>query len=140
MTNETELAGPLHRAYCARTGLDLPLSLQRVFAWASWINQGWKLADLELVLAHKRKVCGQNQAKFLRACGFHWIVTDHDAFQEALSEARALARVCPHPHPDKKRVLEATGRSEQPTGQIKSAEQILKESALLRELLAKEGL
>jgi hypothetical protein len=45
----------LHEAYRSLTGLDLPLSLERVQLWLSWERAGHTGADLELVVRYLQR-------------------------------------------------------------------------------------
>lgn len=131
MTDETAITQPLHTAYTRLTGLDVPLTLPRIYAWRCWLDKGYTLGDLELVIAHLKRTISP-KAKLLRYLSFTNIVTYHESFAENLAEARALARV-PKVDPHREDVLRATHRPVRAeTAPARSAEQIMKECEMFK--------
>lgn len=131
-------ANALHAEYCRLSGLDLRMSMKHVYAWHEWQTNG-KFGPDDLVLvfgwiAHQKRTRGLTYGT-----GFDRLIRDLDRFAELLANAKAHAR---RPVPtNKDKILEATGRPpETQPKPAKSAEQIMRESKLFRELLAREGL
>lgn len=134
MTSETELATDLHAAYCSLTGMDLPLTMQRIFSWTAFKAKGWTKEDLALVIRHlQRKI--RLARKWPSALLFRNLIERLDYFDEELSEARAMARA-PKIDKGKADVLRATDRHhEPPTSQCKTCEQVMKEHQQMAALL-----
>lgn len=137
MTDETPLASELHAVYCGLTGLTVPLSIQRIFAWSAWSKE-FDVKDLRLVVGWLQGQIKQKR-KWPSCLLFSRLIADREEFGEHLSMARADARKA-KPDPGLRRVMIATGRraKEEPVRiTARSAEQILaaeKAFAAFREL------
>lgn len=128
----------LHSQYCQLAGLDLRMSMQHVYAWHAWQTNG-KFGPEDLVLVFGWIALQKRTRGLTYSTGFDRLIRDLDRFAELLANAKAEAR---RPKPTSKdKILEASGRppATQPKP-AKTAEQIMRESKLFRELLAREGL
>lgn len=120
----------LHAEYVRLTGLDVALSLPRMFAWEQFMVRGFTGGDLAQVV-RLRRIKARERGP---ALAFHWLVEDLDHFEEDLAEARARARKCVHA-PDKARVLQVTGRCCEPkTCEARTPAQIMAGNRALDEL------
>lgn len=133
MTDLTQPTEMVHKAYCAMTGLYVPLTMARMCTWHAWLCRGWTIDHLRLVvnfISHKlSEPARTNSLRFSR------LIEDMDRFEEDLAEAQARARV-PRIDAGRAQVLRATGRVvERPTSEPKSAEAILRANQALAELL-----
>lgn len=123
----------LHDEYCRLTHLNIPLSLQRMYAWEMWSLE-FKLPDLEIVVRHiERKV--KDRGRLYRCFKFEWFICNRENFAEDLAEARALMRVHrPNPHRDE--VLRITGRPEKQPDIVHTPAEILASQEALKKLVA----
>lgn len=108
MNDDTPLASSLHAVYVNQTGLSLPLSMQRIFAWSAWSKDGYTKDDLTLVISWLKNQIRQ-QRKWPSSMIFSRLIDDRETFAEHLSMARADARRT-KADPGLKRVLVQTGR------------------------------
>lgn len=124
----------LHDEYARLTGLVVPLTLPRIYAWEAWIASKHTAADLALVVGHLRTKI-HDRGRLMGALSFHRLIEMLDWFDEDLAEARALARRHRVP-PNREAVLRATGRkSEPPPTPARSVGEILAAEAALRRFL-----
>ena len=130
----------LHSCYCRVSGMEVPLTMQRMFTWEAWALPGHTIDDLRLVVeVLRRKIReGKNTLACLR---FTNLIGDCERFQETLSEARAMSRA-PKVDSGRADVLKATGRSATPeqsearsVGDVLKAEAAFKEFQKLKDLL-----
>lgn len=136
MTDITGKIGYLHKVYEDVSGLPVPLSLNRVFAWESFLAKGYTEADLRLVMGHLKRRTQSVPVWAKMNMMFTKFIGDLENFAELLSEARALARV-PRVDPEKAAVLRATHRPTKPEpNKAKTPDQIMRESEALKALLA----
>lgn len=136
MTDETPLASELHAVYCHLTGLTVPLSIQRIFAWSAWAKE-FDVKDLRMVVGWLQGQIRQKR-KWPSCLLFSRLIADREEFAEHLSMARAEARLSKEPM-DLKRVLVATGRQgkEEPVMvNVKTPAQILAASKAFEEFRA----
>lgn len=101
MTDETPLASELHAVYCGLTGLTVPLSIQRIFAWSAWAKE-FDVKDLRLVVGWLQGQIKQKR-KWPSSLLFSRLIADSEEFGEHLSMARAESRRSKQPM-DLKRV------------------------------------
>lgn len=123
----------LHSEYVRLTGLDIRLTMPRIFQWESWAANGFNQAHLEMVVKHlKRRIPdAQRQARAFR---FEWFIGRPETFGEDLAEAKALHRA-PSTNTDRESVLRVTGRPTATKDNVRSAADILAGENALRELL-----
>lgn len=136
MTDETPLASELHAVYCGLTGLTVPLSIQRIFAWSAWSKE-FNANDLKMVVGWLQSQI-KSKRKWPSCLLFSRLIADREEFGEYLSMARAESRRSREPM-DFKRVLVATGRQgrEQPVMvNVKTPAQILAASKAFEEFRA----
>ncbi len=123
----------LHACYGRMSGLEVPLTLGRMFQWEVFCKQGYNENDLRLVIeVLRRKIkVGPNTLACLK---FSNLIGDIEKFQESLSEARAMSRL---PKVDKSResVLKATGRTTTKDTPPRTAEEVLRDSAAFKEFV-----
>jgi hypothetical protein len=129
MTDLTDRITALHAAYVRGSGLNLPLTLPRMYAWEVWLTHGWGEAELALVI--KRLNFEVRQRMRTETClRFSRLVEDISGFEEALAMARHHNRM-PRTDHGKAQALQSTGRpAPAPAVATQSARQALK-SALL---------
>lgn len=109
MTDETPHLKALHTEYVRLTGLDVPCTMQHLFAWREWSDIGWTVADLKLVVRHLQRKY-KDRSRVLGCLKFRYLIGDREGFAEDLAEARALARR-PKRDAGKESVLRVTGRA-----------------------------
>lgn len=109
MTITTEQTQDIHRHYVAVTGLDVPFSMQRHYAWEKWLAHGLTESDLDLIVRYiKRRISKRRREK--ESLLFRNLIERPDNALEDLSIARAESR---EPvKTERTRVLESTGRKE----------------------------
>ncbi len=123
----------IHATYCALTGLQVPLSMQRIYAWEMWCTE-FKPPDLEIVVRHlKQKV--RERPKLLRCFKFEWFIGNRENFAEDLAEARALMRA-PKVNGERASVLRATGRVETMPDVVHTPAEFLASKEGLKKLIA----
>lgn len=110
MNDELISVKPYHDLYCSLSGRDELLSIEKVFCWRKFQEQGWTLADLRLALNHVKAQIRSGK-KWDTALRFSKVVIDTEGFSETLAEAKALARV-PKVAPSLRTALICTGRAE----------------------------
>lgn len=140
----------LHTAYCALSGLVVPLTIQRIFTWEAWsVRDGARTkADLELVVRYVKKAKAKFAGTMLR---FDRLIGNTEFFDELKAEAEQANRVRtalndparrPRMDPARAETLRSAGRSgEVPPPDEKSLGQIMSKAEALkgwREM--KEGL
>lgn len=92
MIDRTSLFQTLHRAYVAGSGLDLPLTMPKIWAWDAWASKGFTECDLRLVISFIQRRIKENRRRS-ESLRFKNLIEDTERFYEDLAEARALARV-----------------------------------------------
>ena len=122
----------LHEAYCACTGLQLPLNTawHREYQWSLWLKNGWTEHDLRLVVQHLRRSYKEH---WLKMAKFSRLICDHASFEEWLAEARATQRNAPRPASNKIIVLREAGR--EPAATDKESLTVHRADAVAQEIL-----
>jgi len=110
MTNDCHIR-QLHAEYVRLTGMDIALTMRRIYAWEQWSAHGWTGHDLALVVRFREKRWERDHV--LPSYKFRWLIEATDDFEEALAEARAWRRQKHHSN-GKSAVLRATGRESEP--------------------------
>ena len=99
----------LHAAYLASTGFDLPLTMQRYYAWEHWVAAGLTPADVRDLVRHHQGLA--RQGKPGRSLLFRSLVERVDFAEEDLALIRARGRGQKlEDRSEKREVLQATGR------------------------------
>lgn len=124
---DRESINHLHQRYNELSERPVTLTIGRIWLWEMWQLKGWTEADLELVL-NRRKELVKLKKKWDSCLLFTNVVRDLDSFEESLSEARALSRV-PKPNHQRREVLKATGRTEEPKTGFKTSSEVLASDA-----------
>lgn len=127
----------LHAEYERLSERPITLTMSRVFTWESFLNHGWTEADLALVIG-RLKTLIKEKKKWDSCLLFSRLIQDHEAFEECLSEARALARV-PTPNYRRQEVLKAAGRTEEPKTRFRTSEEVLASDAFKALLNIRDG-
>lgn len=130
-----DLIKRLHEHYCKATGLQVELTMQKIYAWESWLTHGWTEQDIDGAVhcAHQRT---RDRTGFFRLVGFRWFIERPDYFDELRSEGKALKR---RPVVDANRAsaLMATGRSPEPRQtEARPMRDLIAENKALQELRA----
>lgn len=97
MINTMDGVQPFHEAYQQATGLNVILTMPKIYAWEAWMAHGWTIADLRMTVRYvKGKIRdGQNT---MSALAFRNLIERPDWFDEFRAEAACAARVTkPHP-------------------------------------------
>jgi hypothetical protein len=129
----------LHANYVGLTGMDVALTLPRMYAWEAWQARGFTMKDLAAVI-RLRAIKARDRQRG-PALGFHGMIEDLDRFEEDAAEARARNRKRVYP-PGKRAVLKSTSRPSEPEhpdartlDQIIAGERALDELRKLRDSL-----
>jgi hypothetical protein len=126
MTDKTPMLSDLHKHYVALTGLDLVLTMPRIYQWEAWKVHGWTSAELSLVVRHIQKRIKENRRR-PESLLFRNLIQDTERFEEDLAEARALARV-PKVNHALRSVMRASGRELKPEqGTARTPGQIIRQ-------------
>ena len=112
----------IHRLYCALTGFNLRLDMNREHVWFEYLKAGFTEPDLIMVIRHL-KWCKRNGLP-ARSLNFHTLIQQLDWIEETLAECKARARTY-RPDPDKASVMAATGRKDERVSQVRSAGDVL---------------
>lgn len=124
MIDETVIVRSFHEVYCAVTGLKVPLTMDRIFAWNNFRGHGYTQDDVKAVVALLRRKI-QLKQRWSSALNFRNLIQNLSVFEEDLAEARACART-PQVDRGKAEVLRATGRDPSPPkNPVRTPEQIL---------------
>lgn len=99
----------LHRAYCELIGEEIPLTMDREYAWSVFRSRGYGADELRLVVFEVRRAIDRQERK-PGALKFRNLIVNIDWFDEDLAEARANLRNRRPPPSAKERVLEQSGR------------------------------
>lgn len=131
----------LHKAYIEGTGLNVVLSMDRVYAWDAWLAKGWTLADLRQLLRYCKWRNRERGARPINL-SFRALIGTPENFEELLASARHQQRAREQaPPPAKQMILQGTKREPKgPDRPAKTAEQIMRESELFKRLRQQEGL
>lgn len=132
MTDETPAIRALHAIYESQTGLNNPLTMDKIFAWEAFRAAGHTAEDLRMVISALRAKIRRGQ-KTIGCFRFRWFIGNLEYFAEDLAEARALARVT-KPTP-KQTFLATVGRPAPEKDTAKPIRDILAENRALAELL-----
>lgn len=122
----------MHELYCRLSGVKLPLSLPRIWAWERFMANHTE-NDLRLVVRHLRNKIRLGR-KWSTCLLFSNLIQNEENFTEALGEARSIQRA-PKPHAADS-ALRATGRppmAKETTA--RSAAQILEAEKAFQELV-----
>jgi hypothetical protein len=140
MTAKQHQIEALHSEYVRLTGMDVPLSMPRLFTWEVFQHRGFGLPELNIVVPWLRKQI-KTGPKTVKCLGFRALIEDCEAFEEHLSFARAESRIR-RPDPARASILRTTGRDPNPVqGEARPARNIIAEMTALNELRAlKESL
>lgn len=133
MIDQTPRIRLLHATLCRASGRAEPLTMQKIFAWESWLSQGWTEADLQMVVKAVRQKVDRRERQE-SALTFRRIIGDVEFFGEELAACRARARE--HRIPiHKAQVLACTGRSVEIDHPAKPVGDVMRGNAALAELL-----
>ena len=132
MTDETPAIRALHAIYESQTGLNNPLTMDKIFAWQAFLATGHTAEDLRVVVSALKSKIRRGQ-KTIGCFRFRWFIGNLEYFAEDLAEARALARV-PKPTP-KQTFLTSICRPAPGKDTAKPVRDILAENRALEELL-----
>jgi hypothetical protein len=91
MTIDRTQIGPLHKVYCALSGMEVQNTLGRIWAWERWLLEGWTEPDLVLVIKHLKAAIAKGERR-PSSLMFASLIQDTERFEELLSLARALSR------------------------------------------------
>lgn len=130
----------LHTAYTQSTGMDIALTMGRIFCYEIFVSKGWSADDIRAVAGHlKRKI--KTGPTTTAALAFRNFVQSHELFEENLAECKCLSRV-KRVDPARASILRTTGRDPNPVqGEARPARNIIAEMTALNELRAlKESL
>jgi len=130
MNHNEETIKELHGCYCRMSGLEVPLTMQRMFTWERWIHEKLTIDDLRLVIEVLRRKIKAGK-KTLACLKFTNLIGNVEFFTEDLAEARQLARL-PKSEPDKESVLRATGRPTHHDKPPRTAAQVLADQEAFR--------
>ena len=108
MNHSEETIKELHGCYCRMTGLEVPLTMQRMFTWERWLHEKLTIDDLRLVIEVLRRKIKAGK-KTLACLKFTNLIGNTEFFTEDLAEARQMARL-PKVDEGRASVLRATGR------------------------------
>ncbi len=122
--NETPIAQALHDCYVRRSGLAVPFTMERLYAWNVWRSRGFTEGDLEAVIAIVKRKIAAGQ-KWDGSLGFKALIENISHFEEMLAEARAWARK-PKVNSARASVLRATFRPvEEPKSNAQTSGDVL---------------
>jgi len=105
------------------TGLEVPLTMQRMFMWERWLHEKLTIDDLQLVIEVLRRKIKAGK-KTLACLKFTNLIGNTEFFTEDLAEARQLARL-PKVDEERASVLRATGRPTYHDKPARTAAQVL---------------
>lgn len=97
MGNLLDTIATLHKAYCARTGLEVVYNMHRENVWREWLAWSgftWTEAELALVIAYLRHGINHRERNE-GALRFHNLIGDPARFEEDLAFARKWRRSDP---------------------------------------------
>lgn len=100
---EEKTVRALHSAYCRLVG-EMPLTLDRIYWWNHWIQNGWSEKELSLVIRSIQS--GISKGKRNQGA-LRWsnLIQRADNFSEELAMARAEERNRPKPVTAKERAV-----------------------------------
>ena len=117
----------LHHCYRTLTGFDIRIDYERERAWFEWAKRGNTQESLILVVKHLKKLIKKGERN--PAClKFHNLIGQPDYFEEDLALAKAMLRL-PTPTPNRDAALRATGRTEEPKANTRTAAQVVNSEA-----------
>lgn len=134
----TPQTSAMHAEYCRLTGYDLTLDYMKLQAWHTWQtyrkHEPFTLVDLQLVIRFLQSQIKAGERK--KGCLKFWnLVESPDYFELDLQDARAWARA-PR-DTGRAKALREGGITPEPAGApSRSAEQVLKEAAWVKQHLA----
>lgn len=112
------------------TGLNLELTMQRIYTWEAWTTHGWTREDLRVCIRYlKGRI--RERVRQPECLKFRNLIERPDIFEEELSMAHALSRR-PKPNPEKDATLKGTGRQESAAPLARSAAEIMAGDEALR--------
>lgn len=129
----------LHSIYCRMTGLQVALTLGRMFQWERWILRQWTADDLRLAIEVTRRKIKKGECTFARL-RFPEFIGNDEKFEEYLAEARAINRQHEQRETPKEKILRETGRpkerqTDRPIGDVLAGLKALEQFRALKDTL-----
>lgn len=123
-----------HQLYCSLTGLNLPFSINQLYAWEMFCSR-FTDDDLRTVVKFvKDRIKNGRPARSFTFRNFISGPNSLDFFAEDLCEAKAEARQKPS-SPARVAVLKASGRPPVPSKKIMTPAEIMEQSKIMAESL-----